>query len=113
MIAVYYQSSSAQWKYELEDDEFKNIIDGLKSEPFDQAEMFDDSLEVLRDLAGLEEDEIDEEEEVDQTIAIAFLWEYFNNLATEDERITGDIAIIEEDDGTGVTILPAADILEE
>ena len=113
MIAVYYQSSSAQWKYELEDDEFQNIIQGLKSEPFDQSEMFDDSLEILRDLAGLDEDEIDEEEEVDQTIAIAFLWEYFNHLAVEDERIEGDIAIIEEDDGMGVTILPAADILEE
>ena len=36
MIAVYYQSSSAQWKYELEDEEFKSIIENLKSEPFDQ-----------------------------------------------------------------------------
>ena len=113
MIAVYYQSSTAQWKYELDDEEYRNIIDGLKSEPFDPAEMFDDSLEVLRDLAGLDEDEIDEEEEVDQTIAIAFLWDYFNNLAPAEERIEGDIAIIEEDDGMGVSIFPAADIVEE
>ena len=75
--------------------------------------MFDNSLEILRDLAGLDEDEIDEEEEVDQTIAIAYLWEYFNHIASAEERIEGDIAIIEEDDGMGVTILPAADILEE
>jgi hypothetical protein len=113
MIAVYYQSSSAQWKYELEDDEFQNIIESLKAEPLDQAEMFDDALEILRDLSGLEEDEIDEDEEVDQTIAIAYLWQYFNHLATEGERIVGDIAIIEDEDGSGVTIVPAAELLEE
>jgi len=113
MIAVYYQSADAQWKYELEDDEFRNIIDNLKSENLDAADMFDESLEILRDLAGLEEDEMDEDDEIDQTIAVAFLWNYFNNVATPDERIEGDIALIEDDDGTGVSVLPASDIMEE
>jgi len=113
MIAVYYQSSTAQWKYELEDDEYKNIIDDLKSEPMYLMEMFDDSLEILRDLAGLDDDEIDEDEADDQAYAIAFLWEYFNRLASDEERIDGDIAIIELDDGTGVTVVPASELEDE
>lgn len=113
MIAVYYQSTTAQWKYELEDEEFRHIIANLMEEDVDVNELFDDSLEILRDVAGLDESEMDEEEEIDQTIAVAFLWEYFNNLAPEEERIQGDIAIIEEEDGTGVSIIPAAEIVEE
>ncbi len=113
MIAVYYQSSTAQWKYELDDEEFNSIIDDLKSEPMDLMEMFDDSLEILRDLAGLEDDEINEDEADDQAYAIAFLWEYFNHLATEEERIVGDVAILELDDGTGVTIVPASELEDE
>lgn len=113
MIAVYYQSTTAQWKYELEDEEFRHIIANLMEEGVDVNELFDDSLEILRDVAGIEETEMDEEEEIDQTIAVAFLWEYFNNLAPENERIQGDIAIIEDEDEMGVNILPAAEIVEE
>jgi hypothetical protein len=113
MIAIYYKSNDSQWKYELEQTEFEYIIKNLMEDTEDIDDMFDESLEILRDVSGLEDDELDEEEQIDQTIAVAFLWQYFNHLAPEDERIAGDIALIEEEDGTGVTVVPASSILED
>ncbi len=113
MITVYYKSNKAQWKYELEEEEHKYIVQNLMEESPDIKEMFEESLDVLQEVAGLDEDEMDEDEQIDQTIAIAFLWQYFNHLAPEDERIAGDIAILEDEDGTGVTVLPAGSVLEE
>lgn len=113
MITVYYKSNKAQWKYELEEDEHAYIIKNLMEEKPDIKEMFEESLDILQDLAGLDEEEMDEDEQIDQTIAVAFLWEYFNKLAPEDERIEGDIAILEDEDGSGITVVPAGSVLEE
>lgn len=113
MITVYYKSGSAQWKYELDETEHDYIIKNLLEDNPDINEMFDDSLEILRDVAALDEDEMDEDDQIDQTIAVSFLWHYFNHLSKAEERIQGDIAVIEEDDGAGVTVLPATDVIEE
>lgn len=113
MIVVYYKSGAAQWKYELEDDEYKYVIGNILEDAPDPQEMFDDSLEILRDLSSMDEDEMDEDDQVDQTIAVAYLWHWFNHIAQGDERIDGDIALIEDEDGAGVAVLPAADLVEE
>ncbi|SEH26951.1 hypothetical protein [Magnetospirillum fulvum] len=107
MITVYYKSGDAQWKYELEESEHEYIIKNVLEDNPDLTEMFDDSLEILRDISAMDEDEMDEEDEIDQTIAVAYIWHYFNHLAEGDDRIEGDIVLIEEDDGSGVTVLPA------
>ncbi len=113
MITVYYKSSTAQWKYELDEEEHAYIIKNLMEEEPDFKEMFEESLDILQEVSGMDETEMDEDEQIDQTIAVAFLWQYFNHLAPEDERILGDIAILEDDDATGVTVVPAASVLEE
>jgi hypothetical protein len=113
MITVYYKSGNAQWKYELEEAEHDYIIKNLLEDNPDINEMFDDSLEILRDVSELDEDEMDEDDQIDQTIAVAFLWHYFNHLSKPEERIQGDIALIEEEDGVGVSVLPASDVVEE
>jgi hypothetical protein len=112
MISVYYKSETAQWKFELSDEEHAYIIKNVMEESPDIQEMFDESLDILREVSRLDEDEMDEDEQVDQTISVSFLWQYFNHLAPEDERITGDIAILETEDGSGVTVVPA-DTIEE
>ena len=113
MITVYYKSAKAQWKYELEESEHAYIVKNLMEESPDIKEMFEESLDILQEVAGLDEDEMDEDEQIDQTIAVAFLWQYFNHLAPEDERISGDIAILEDEDGAGVTVVPAGSVLED
>ena len=113
MITVYYKSNKAQWKYELEDDEHAYIMKNLMEEKPDISEMFEESLDILQEVSGLDEEDMDEDEQIDQTIAVAFLWQYFNHLAPEDERILGDIAILEDEDGTGVTVLPAESVVED
>lgn len=113
MIVVYYKSGSAQWKYELEDAEHEYIIKNVLEDNPDLDEMFDDSLEILRDVSAMEEEEMDEDDQIDQTIAVSFLWHYFNNLADENERIDGDIVLIEEEDGAGVSVLPASEMIED
>jgi hypothetical protein len=113
MITVYYKSGAAQWKYELEESEHDYIIKNVLEDNPNIQEMFDDSLETLRDISAMDESEMDEDDEIDQTIAVSFLWHYFNNLTEGDDRIQGDIVLIEEDDGTGVTILPVSAIDEE
>jgi hypothetical protein len=113
MITVYYKSGSAQWKYELEDSEHDHIIKNVLDDKPDINEMFEDSLEILRDVSAMDEDEMDEDDEIDQTIAVSFLWHYFNNLVDDTDRIEGDIVLIEDEDGTGVTVLPAAGIEAE
>lgn len=113
MITVYYKSGTAQWKYELDEAEHDYIIKNLLEDNPSIEEMFDDSMEILRDVAALDEDEMDEDDQIDQTIAVAFLWHYFNHLSNAEERIQGDIALIEDDDGTGVTVLPASEVIEE
>jgi len=113
MITVYYKSGTAQWKYELEDAEHDYIIKNVLEDSPDLAEMFDDSLDILRDISAMAEDEMDEEDEIDQTIAVSFIWHYFNHLAEGDDRIEGDIVLIEEEDGSGVTVLPANAIDED
>ena len=113
MITVYYKSSNAQWKYELEEDEHAYIIKSLMDEQPNIKEMFEESLDVLQEAAGVDEDDMDEDEQIDQTIAVAFLWQYFNHFAPEDERIPGDIAILEDEYGNGVTVVPADSVLED
>lgn len=113
MITVYYKSGAAQWKYELDEGEHDYIIKNVLEDNPDKSEMFDDSLEILRDVSAMDEDEMDEDDQIDQTIAVSYLWHYFNHLAEGEERIQGDVVIIEDDDGTGVTILPASQISEE
>ena len=108
MITVYYKSGNAQWKYELEQSEYEYIIKNVLEDKPDLQEMFDDSLEILRDVSAMDEDEMDEDDQIDQTIAIAYLWHYFNVIAEGDDRIQGDLVLVEDEDGTGVTILPAA-----
>ena len=112
MITVYYKSGTAQWKYELEDAEHDYIIKNVLDDSPDLTEMFDDSLDILRDISAMDEDEMDEEDEIDQTIAVSFIWHYFNHLAEGDDRIEGDIVLIEEEDGAGVSVFPA-DAIEE
>lgn len=112
MITVYYKSGSAQWKYELDETEHQYIIENVLDDNPDINEMFDDSLEILRDISAMDEDEMDEDDEIDQTIAVAFLWHYFNHLAEGDDRIEGDIVLIEEEDGSGVTVLPAQSVVD-
>lgn len=113
MITVYYKSGDAQWKYELEDEEHAYIIKNVLEDKPDLAEMFDDALEILRDVSAMDEDEMDEDDQIDQTIAVSFLWHYFNNVSKDEERIQGDIVVLEDEDGTGVTVLPASDLIDE
>jgi len=112
MITVYYKSGNAQWKYELDESEHQYIIKNVLDDSPDINDMFDDSLEILRDISAMEDTEMDEDDEIDQTIAVSFLWHYFNHLAEGDDRIEGDIVLIEEEDGSGVTVLPADALAE-
>ncbi len=111
MIAVYYDSGKAQWKYELEDAEYDEIIKNVLDGTTDLTEAFNESLEILRDLAVLADDELDEDDEFDQGVAVAFLWHYFNHIVEGDDRIEGDIAVFEAEDGTGVTVMPASAVV--
>lgn len=112
MITVYYKSGNAQWKYELEEAEHTYIIKNVLEDNPDLDEMFDDSLEILRDVSAMDEDEMEEDDQIDQTIAVSFLWHYFNTLTKAEDRIQGDIVLIEDEDGTGVTVLPATDLID-
>jgi hypothetical protein len=113
MITVYYKSGSAQWKYELADEEYEYVISNVMEDDPDPQEMFDDSLEILRDVSAMAEEEMEEDDQIDQTIAVAFLWHWFNKLAKPEDRIEGDVVLIEDEDGSGVTILPASEVIEE
>lgn len=113
MITVYYKSGEAQWKYELDETEHSYIIKNVLEDNPNVEELFDDSLEILRDVSAMEEDEMDEDDQIDQTIAVAFLWHYFNHLSKSEERIQGDIVLIEDEDGTGVTVLPAEGLTDD
>ncbi len=113
MIIVYYKSGPAQWKYELDESEHDYIIKNVLEDNPDLDEMFDDSLEILRDVSAIAEEDMDEDDQIDQTIAVSFLWHYFNHLVEGDDRIQGDIVLVEDEDGTGVTVLPASDLVEE
>ncbi|WP_142850808.1 hypothetical protein [Telmatospirillum sp. J64-1] len=113
MKTVYYKAGDAEWKYELEDEEHDNIINNLLQENADLEEMVNDSFEILRDLSSLDDDELDEDDIIDQTISIAVLWHYFNTVPPEGERLEGDIVVIENEDGDGVSIVAASDVIEE
>jgi len=113
MKTVYFKSGEAEWKYELEDEEFDNIIKGILEDGTDFDELLDESLEILRDISAMDDDEMDEDDQIDQTISVAFIWYYFNNLPEGEGRVEGDVALIEDEDGTGVSVLAATDIIEE
>lgn len=110
MITVYYESGDVQLRYELDSEEYEYVIKNLLAEEFDLDDMFNDSLEILRDVSALADDEMDEDDEIDQTVAVAFLWHYFNHLAPPEERIEGDIVLSDKDDGANVSVLPASAI---
>jgi len=113
MKTVYYKSGDAEWKYELEDSEHDNIITNLKEDKVDLEEMMQDSLEILRDLSEMDEDELDEDDEVDQTISVAVIWHYFNSLPEGEGRIVGDVVVIENDEGDGVVVVGADEVFDE
>jgi len=112
MKIVYFKAGEAEWKYELDDEQYQDIIDSLEEDGTDHQEMLDESLEILRDISVIADEELDEDDEIDQTISVAFLWYYFNSLPEGKGRIEGDIVVIEDDDGTGVSVVPALDVIE-
>lgn len=113
MKTVYFQSGTNQWKYELEDEEFDNIISNLMQEEIDFEDMLDESLEIMRDLADVDDDEMDEDDQVDQTISVAYIWHYFNSLPEGEGRIDGDVVLIESDDRSGVSVAAASDVIDD
>ncbi len=112
MKTVYFKSGEAEWKYELDDKEYDQIIEGILEDGTDFEEMLDESLEILRDVSAMDDEQLDEDDQIDQTISVAFVWHYFNSLPEDQGRIAGDIVVIEDDDGTGVSILSAEDAIE-
>ena len=113
MKSVYFKSGDAEWKYDLEDEEYQQIIKGVLEDGSDFDEMLDDSLEIMRDISALDDDELDEDDQIDQTISVAFIWYYFNNLPEGEGRIEGDVVLIEDEDGTGVSVVAATDVIDE
>jgi hypothetical protein len=111
MKTIYFKAGDAEWKYELEDEQYQDIITSLLEDKIDPQDMLDESLETLRDISFLTDDEITEDDDIDQAIAVAYLWYHFNTIADESEHITGDVAIIEDEDGLGVSVLPAHDAI--
>ena len=75
--------------------------------------MLDDSLEIIRDTSALDDEEMDEDDEIDQTISVAFIWHYFNSLPEDKGRIAGDVVLVEDEDGSGVSVLAAEDVIGE
>ncbi|MFA7430489.1 MAG: hypothetical protein WCZ23_10065 [Rhodospirillaceae bacterium] len=112
MKTVYYKAGDAEWKYELDEQEFDSIVQALVQENADLEKMVDEALDILRELAAMDEDDLVEDDIVDQTLAVAVLWHYFNTREG-DERFDGDIVVIDAGDEEGATILSAKDILEE
>lgn len=110
MKSVYFQTTDGQWRYDLEDEEYTYIITNLMEDSLPIDEMLEDSLEILRDVSALADDEMDEDDQIDQSVAVAFLWHYFNDLAKDGERIQGDVAVIEDDDGVGISVIAASDL---
>ncbi len=113
MKTVYFKSGDAEWKYELDDEEFQNVIDNILEDGTDFEEMLDDSLEIIRDTASLDDDEMDEDDQIDQTISVAFIWHYFNSLPEDKGRVVGDVVLVEDEDGSGVSVLSAEDVIGE
>jgi len=107
MKTVFYQAGDAEWKYELEDSEFDHILTNLKEDQADLEEMMQDSLEILRDISALDDDELDEDDEIDQTISVAVIWHYFNSLPAEQGGVVGDVLLIENEEGDGVIVASA------
>jgi hypothetical protein len=112
MKTVYFKSGEAEWKYQLDDQEHEQIIRGIIEDGTDFEEMLDESLEILRDISALDEDEMDEDDQIDQTISVAFIWHYFNTLPEDKGRITGDVVLVEDEDGTGVSVVAADDVID-
>lgn len=112
MKVVYFKSGDSEWKYELNDQEYDQIIGGILEDGTEFEEMLDESLEILRDVSSLDDEELDEDDQIDQTISVAFIWHYFNSLPEDQGRITGDVVVIEDDDSTGVSVLSAEEAIE-
>lgn len=113
MKTVYFKSGQAEWKYELEDEEYDLIISNILEDNPDMEEMLDDSLDVIRDVSAMDEDEMDEDDQIDQTVSVAFIWHYFNNAPADKGGLEGDVALIENEDGDGVMVVSAKDVIEE
>lgn len=113
MKTVYFKSGDAEWKYELEDEEHEQIIAGILEDGTDFENMLDESIEILRDISMMDEDDMDEDDLIDQTVSVAFIWHYFNALPEDSGKIEGDVVLIEDEDGTGVSVLSIDDIIEE
>lgn len=110
MKTVYYKAGDAEWKYELEDEEHDGIVQALVQENADLEKMVDEALDILRELSAMDEAELTEDDVVDQTLAVAVLWHYFNTR--EGDSFEGDIVVIDAGEEEGATILSAKDILE-
>lgn len=112
MKNVYFKNGDAEWKYEVDEEDYDNIIKGILKDGTDFQEMLEDSLEILRDVSALDDEEMDEDDQLDLTISVAFIWHYFNTLDDDKHRIAGDVAVIESEDGTEVEIAPASEVIE-
>ncbi|MBF0375313.1 MAG: hypothetical protein HQL38_02035 [Alphaproteobacteria bacterium] len=112
MKTIYFKAGPSEWKYELDDAEYDLVIKSVLEDEPDLEDLLDESLETIRDLSAMADEEMDEDDEIDQAIAVAFLWHYFNHLEGEG-HVDGDVVLIENDDGEGVTVIPASDVLFE
>jgi hypothetical protein len=98
MKTVYYKLGDAEWKFEIDDGEYARIVESITADAA-QGSMLDECLDILRQVSALEE--LSEDDEIDQTIATAYLWYHFN----VEHQIGGDPAIMVDEDGDGLTVV--------
>ncbi len=83
--------------FEVEDLQYGMVVGNLMREGVDLDDALERALAMLAAVVRMNEEDIDEDVLSAQSVAVATVWFLFNEAADEEDRVEGDVVLVEKD----------------
>ncbi len=93
--------------FEVDDQQYAMIVANLMREGVDLDDALDKALAMLSANVRINDEDIDDDVLAAQSVATATVWFLFNEAADEEDRVAGDVLLVEKGGELFVADLPA------
>jgi hypothetical protein len=83
--------------FEVEDLQYNMVVGNLMRDGVDLDDALERALAMLAAVVRLNEEDIEDDVLSAQSVAVATVWFLFNEAADEEDRVQGDVVLVEKD----------------
>jgi GTP cyclohydrolase II len=98
---IYYnlelEGAHDSFAFEVDDAQYNQIVDNLKREDVDLDQALETAIAMLSANVRMHDESLTQDVLDAQMVATATIWFLFNEAADEDDRVEGDVLLVEQD----------------